>query len=530
MAKGDSKSNPRVAAYDDLPYYLKPCILYFGIYPEDYSINHNRLTRQWIAEGFVKSDGRRTLEQVADEYLAELIYRSLVQVSTVEGKVKGCQVHDFLHEVIVRKMKDSSFCHVVHEGDDESATIGITRRLSVDTSSNNVLKSIKNTHIRAIHVFGKGGLLEPFMGQLSSKSRILKVLDLEGTSLTYVPSNIGNLFHLRYINLKNTKITVLPKSVGKLHNLETLDIRETLVHELPSEINKLKKLRHLLAFHRNYEADYSLLGFTTGVLMKKGIKNLTSLQKLCYVEVDHGGIDLIREMRMLRQLRKLGLRHVRREYGNAICASVVEMTHLESLNITAIGENEIIDLNSISSIPQLRRLHLKARLEKMPDWISKLDYLVKLRLALSNLKDDPLRSLENLPNLLTLSMWDNAYDGEILHFQSGGFPKLKKLNLARLNRVNSILIDKGALLSLEYFKITKIPHVKKVSSGIKALDNLKVIDFLDMPTEFVESIDPEKGQDYWIINHIPLVFIRSWIGPKFHDLEVRTIHSSSKES
>ena len=115
----------------------------------------------------------------------------------------------------------------------------------------------------------------------------------------------------------------------------------------------------------------------------------------------------------------LALRHVRREYGNAICTSVVEMTHLESLDITAIYEDEIIGLNSISSISQLRRLKLKARLEKMPNWISKLDCLIYLMLALSNLKDDPLRWLDKLPHLLKLSLWDNAYDGEILHFQSG---------------------------------------------------------------------------------------------------------------
>ncbi|KAH1248163.1 Disease resistance protein RPM1 [Glycine max] len=484
------------------------------------------------AEGFVQSDGRRTSEQIADEYLSELIYRSLVQVSTVgfEGKVKSCRVHDLLHEVIVRKMKDLSFCHFVNEGDDESATIGATRRLSIDTSSNNVLKSTNSTHIRAIHCFGKGEQLEPFMGQLFSKSRVMKVLNLEGTLLNYVPSNLGNLFHLRYINLKNTKVRILPNSVGKLQNLETLDIRNTLVHELPSEINMLKKLRYLLAFHRNYEADYSLLGSTTGVLMKKGIQNLTSLQNLCYVEADHGGIDLIQEMRFLRQLRKLGLRCVRREYGNAICASVVEMKHLESLNITAIGEDEIIDLNPISSLPQLRRLKLKTRLEKMPNWISKLEFLVEIRLGLCNLKDDLLRSLENLPNLLKLGIWDNAYGGEILHFQSGGFPKLKELYLARLNRVNSVLIDKGSLLSLEYFIIAKIPHLKKLSSGIKALDNLKVIDFRDMPTELVESIDPKKGQDYEIINQVPLVIIRHWIGPKLSDFEVRAIHSSSQKS
>jgi len=115
----------------------------------------------------------------------------------------------------------------------------------------------------------------------------------------------------------------------------------------------------------------------------------------------------------------LALRHVRREYGNAICTSVVEMTRLESLDITAIYEDEIIGLNSISSISQLRRLKLKARLEKMPNWISKLDCLIYLMLALSNLKDDPLRWLDKLPHLLKLSLWDNAYDGEILHFQSG---------------------------------------------------------------------------------------------------------------
>ncbi|PNY10940.1 NBS-containing resistance-like protein [Trifolium pratense] len=78
-------------SYDDLPYYLKPCILYFGIYPEDYCINHKRLIQEWIAEGFIKkSDGRRTSEQVAEEYLSELVHRSLVLVSKVgfEGKVK----------------------------------------------------------------------------------------------------------------------------------------------------------------------------------------------------------------------------------------------------------------------------------------------------------------------------------------------------------------------------------------------------------------------------------------------------------
>jgi len=518
-------------SYDGLPYYLKPCILYFGLYPEDYAITHKRLTRQWIAEGFVRSDERRTLEQVAEEYLSELIHRSLVQVSNVgfEGEVHTCRIHDLLREVIIRKSKDLSFSHCVHE-DSESIVVGKIRRLSLTTSPKNVLNSTNSSHFRAIHIFEKGASLEHFMGKLCSRSRILKVLDIQGTSLNHIPKNLGNLFHLRYINLRKTKVQTLPKSVGELQNLETLDLRDTLVREIPSEINKLTKLRHLLAFHRNYETKYSLLGFTTGVLLEKGIKNLTSLKNLCYVDVDNGGVDLIEEMKMLRQIRKLCLTRVRREHGKALSAAIEKMKHLENLNIITIAADEIIDLNFISSPTQILRLHLKARLLKLPDWIPELQCLVKVTLGFSMLKDDPLQSLKKLPNLLNLCLWDNCYDGEILHFQKGGFQKLMTLNISRLNRVNSVVIDSGTCLSVEHLTLEKMPQLKEVPSGIKLMHNLKNIYFTDMPAEFVESTDRDKGQAYSIIKHVPLVFIRHWYGPNLYDYDIRTIHSFTEES
>ncbi|MCI16947.1 NBS-containing resistance-like protein, partial [Trifolium medium] len=113
---------------------------------------------------------------------------------------------------------------------------------------------------------------------------------------------------------------------------------------------------------------------------------------------------------MLRKIKKLGLTRVRREHGNALSAAIMEMKHLENLNITTISEAEIIDLNFKSSPPQLQRLHLKARLQKLPDWIPELECLVKIRLGFSMLKEDPLQSLKNLPNLLNLCLWDNCYD------------------------------------------------------------------------------------------------------------------------
>ena len=90
-------------SYHDLPYHLKSCFLYLSLFPEDYSIGKWRLIRLWIALGFTKERRGRTLEEVAEEYLIELIQRSLVQVARVslKGHVRECRVHDLMREMIV---------------------------------------------------------------------------------------------------------------------------------------------------------------------------------------------------------------------------------------------------------------------------------------------------------------------------------------------------------------------------------------------------------------------------------------------
>ena len=41
-------------SFNDLPYRLKHCFLYCSLFPEDYLINNKKLTRLWMAEGFVE--------------------------------------------------------------------------------------------------------------------------------------------------------------------------------------------------------------------------------------------------------------------------------------------------------------------------------------------------------------------------------------------------------------------------------------------------------------------------------------------
>ncbi|CAL9008558.1 unnamed protein product, partial [Prunus brigantina] len=458
-------------------------------YVVDYSISCIRLIRLWIAEGFVKLTKGKTLEEVGEEYLTELIHRSLVQVSKVyiDGKARSCRVHDLLHEVLLKKGMDSSFCHVLSE--DESSSKQITRRLSIDSSSN---PRIEHSHIRSVFTFNQEEWSESFLNTLSGNFKLLKVLDFTDAPLNHLPKYVGDLYLLKYLSLRNTKVKFLPESIGNLQNLETLDLKQSLVYEIPAKINKLR-----------------------GVKIHDGIGSLCALQKLYHVEANHGGISLIKALGKLRQLRKLGLKNLKSEDGRALCASVENMNHLESLEVSTISEDEVLDLQSISTPPQFIRLHyLKGHLEKLPSWISQLQHLVKLRIFWSRLGDSPLKALQNLPNLLELGISYKAYDGAQLHFE-GGFRKLKVLQLRDLEGLKSLIIDNGVMPLLKELHIGPSPQLKEVPSSIHHLRNLTTLRFINMPKEFQRDVDPKNGQHFWIVEHIRDVIFSYKSGTKF---------------
>ncbi|KAF3628129.1 putative histone H3.2-like [Capsicum annuum] len=104
-------------SFNDLPYYLKPCFLYLSLYPEDHLIERNTLIYRWIMEGFVKQKELRTVEDVADGYLNELINRSLIHPVQYndDGSMKLGRIHDLYRELILSKSRDVSFTATVDE-------------------------------------------------------------------------------------------------------------------------------------------------------------------------------------------------------------------------------------------------------------------------------------------------------------------------------------------------------------------------------------------------------------------------------
>ena len=125
MEHKDIQVNGRVGdllalSYDDLPYDLKPCFLYLGIFPEDCQIPAGMLTRMWIAEGLVTAHGGMSLEDVAMQRLKELSHRFMVQVVRVnfKGEIKAVRLHDLLRDLCVRKANEQSFLEIYAPAND----------------------------------------------------------------------------------------------------------------------------------------------------------------------------------------------------------------------------------------------------------------------------------------------------------------------------------------------------------------------------------------------------------------------------
>ncbi|KAL5177999.1 Disease resistance protein RPM1 [Glycine soja] len=416
-------------SYYDLPYHLKPCFLYFGIYPEDYEVRCGRLIEQWVAEGFVKSDeAAQTLEEVAEKYLNELIQR--------------------IREMIREKNQDLSFCHSASERGNLSRS-GMIRHLTIASGCNNLTGSVESSNIRSLHVFSDEELSESLVKSMPTKYR-------------------------------SGKIVHLPKLIGELHNLETLDLRQTGVCMMPREIYKLKKLRHLNGHY--------------GFKMDSGIGDLTSLQTLRGVDMNHNTEEVVKGLEKLTQLRVLGLTQVKSRFKSFLCSLINKMQHLEKLYITTTSDDRIMDLHFDVFAPVLQKLSLEGQLNEFPNWVAKLQNIVTLTLKFTQLTHDPLPLLKDLPILTHLSIHHFAYHGEVLQFPNRGFPNLKQILLKEFIRLKSIVIEDGALPSLEKLQLGLIGKLTEVPRDIDKLPKLKVFHCYGMSGEFEEYFHLNRGQ------------------------------------
>ncbi|EPS67053.1 hypothetical protein M569_07723 [Genlisea aurea] len=96
--------------YHHLPHHLKSCLLYFGAFSNNKEISVYKTVKLWVAEGFLKQIPNKTHEEVAVEYIKELVSWNLIFVGRrVDGSIKTIIVHDLLNEVCLIFAKEEHF-------------------------------------------------------------------------------------------------------------------------------------------------------------------------------------------------------------------------------------------------------------------------------------------------------------------------------------------------------------------------------------------------------------------------------------
>ncbi|KAI9186670.1 hypothetical protein LWI28_019696 [Acer negundo] len=187
--------------YESVPDYLKPCILYFVVFPKNYDISSRQLYQMRIAEGFIEENSETTVEI----YLEELTMRGFIHVTRrgSTGRIKTCCLHRAL-SILLKTF-------VLSCGSPQKSEI--------------------TPPIDCIHVF--------------ENSKLLKVLDLGAQVFNQYPLGIENFVLLRYLKLNIPSVTSIPSSLCNLLNLYTLDMPCSHISEVPSDIWKMHKLRHL---------------------------------------------------------------------------------------------------------------------------------------------------------------------------------------------------------------------------------------------------------------------------------------------
>ncbi|KAJ9699208.1 hypothetical protein PVL29_008019 [Vitis rotundifolia] len=470
-------------SYNGLSYYLKSCFLYCGIFPEDSDIEASKLIHLWLAEGFIQRRGKETLEDIAEDYVHELIHRSLIQ---------SCRMHDLLRDLAVLEAKDAKNFEV-HENIDFTLPISV-RRLVIHQNliNKNISQCLHNSQLRYL--------------VLCTHIKLLTVLDLGKTSDNYMlPREIGELIHLKFLCIKGYSRLTLPSSICRLVNLQSLDLGDHFC-SIPYSIWKLQQLRHLNCWNCKISNSSKISKCVNGYL-GGGRRRRRS-----WLEGDGLG--------KLTQLRKLDLRGSLTPYlKKGFFESITKLTTLQTLSLSiknyshkmfldhlvlewqknVIEEKTLfLGLEPFSCHTCLFEVHLGEKFEKLSEQFELYPpNLLKLDLWECELRDDPMMILEKLPSLRKLGLYSDAYVGRKMICSSEGFLRLEMLDFFKLNELEELIVEEGAMTSLKILVILGCDEMKKLPHGLLQLKNFEklLLDSLQY-RESIEEIEKAEGEDW----------------------------------
>lgn len=170
------------------------------------------------------------MEDTAENTVKQLDGLGMLQDFDDGSRVKVC-----------RPYWEFSICKVEEQG---FATVCVNSLIHLAVAGGD--KDRFTWHLCPISVFhGHKNPLWASRGTVFGVLKFLLVLDLNG-EIEYLPNEVGDLIHLRYLGLENSEIREVPASIDNLKKLQTLNIRMCgNLKKLPNEVLNMQQLRHM---------------------------------------------------------------------------------------------------------------------------------------------------------------------------------------------------------------------------------------------------------------------------------------------
>ncbi|XP_027351448.1 putative disease resistance RPP13-like protein 3 [Abrus precatorius] len=432
-------------SYDSLPQRLKPCFLYFRIYPEDYEIRARDVIQMWMAEGFIQPreaaiQGAAEPEDVAEYYLDELVDRSLVQVASrkSDGRVKTCRIHDLLRDLCISESKSEKFMDICTDPNNmDTLSNANPRRLSIQCKewSNVSTNNLNQLRSHSLFFFSEGRDL-PVRPKSFKLARLI-YFKAEGLMIDW-----KRMVHLRYLRIESSA-SIIPTSIRNLRNLETLDVR--FAEMVPKEIWKLNRLKHLYI---------RMSALKVEILPKSQRKikgNLQTLLLTC-----SKGEDLVSLLNndIFPRLRKL-----------MFCSYYTSNKPLPSLN----------HLTNLHSLKINNYLELPSDANVFPSNLTKITFhdfseLGNVRIFVKNMKT--VGQLASLQVLKLIKIYTGVYFD--INFGDGEFPQLKVFQMRGIT-VKSWRLEKGAMPCRQNLVIDNCLWLEEIPEELWSLTTLREV-------------------------------------------------------
>ncbi|KAE8779168.1 NBS-LRR disease resistance protein [Hordeum vulgare] len=411
-------------SYDCLPFHLKKCFSYCGLFPEDHDFTSSEISHFWAAIGIIDAH-----HQASRNYLEQLVDNGFLmkKKSNYQGDRDRYYyvMHDLMHEL--SKSVSAQDCLNISGLDFRADAIPQSvRHLSINIEDRydanfeqemcKLRERIDIANLRTLMIFRRyqeeriTKLLKDTFKEINSLrvlfirvksaqdfpyrfSKLIHLQYLKITSYNYsedemsLPSTLSRFYHLKFLHLYGwCRSFDLPEDFSHLENLHDFHARSEF-HFNIRNVGKMKHLQELKEFHVRKESmgfELTELGALTeleGGLVIRGLehvvtkeeataaklmlkRNLEELELLWGRTTDSDILDALRPHPNLRALRIAN--HGGTVGPRWLCLGDIWLTSLETLTLQGVSWSTLPPFAKLPNLKGLKLMKISGMLQFGP--------------------------------------------------------------------------------------------------------------------------------------------------------------------